>query len=90
LFPPIGYNAGMEKASQQQLSADDHDKVRAALEAIPGIDHRIVCIIADDTRRVRVLTGEHLGPRGGKGDVLEAKQSDSGEWTLTRTDGWDS
>ena len=84
--PIGGFNAGMEEP--KQLSDSDCEAISRAVEALPGVDHRIVRMLVREPGRVHVHTGMQVGPRCGHGDTLEARQTDTGEWSVRKISSW--
>jgi hypothetical protein len=83
---------GTKPPKRRRLTKDDREHIRLAVESTSNVDHRIIDITADEKGRILVRTGELIGPprgrKGGGGQILEATQSDDGEWLIKKVGGW--
>jgi hypothetical protein len=61
--------------------------ITQTINAMPGINHRIIGVVVRDKQTVIVRTGTMRGPRFGSGDLITLKFVDN-DWKAVETSGW--
>ena len=79
---------------RRHLSDFDREAIRKAVEALPDVDHRIIDMTLEQNGEVIVQVGVEPRPflpglpPMGKGDVLIARLSETGNWSVAKTGYW--